>query len=171
MHLIQSLDMPQRKTAIVDPTAFKDILTAASRKAALQRQPSGLSGLRMSEKQFDLLMALTQEYARNLPASLVKRREEQIRSAGKNIYFAWSGGIHRDEPHYYRIQTPSFIIEFDNPQDAANHIHSVWRDLSGDFGADLLKVHYHTSHPLKSAPNSLDSAAYGDRKRFAGSQE
>jgi hypothetical protein len=171
MHLIQSLDMPQRKTAIVDLSAYKDILTAASRKAALQGQPSGLSGLRMSEKQFDLLMALTQEYARNLPASLVKRREEQIRSAGKNIYFAWSGGIHRDEPHYYRVQTPSFIIEFDNTQDAANHIHSVWRDLSGDFGADLLKVHYHTSHPLKSVPNSLDSAAYGDRKRFAGSQE
>jgi hypothetical protein len=101
----------------------------------------------------------------------VKRREEQIRSAGKNIYFAWSGGIHRDEPHYYRVQTPSFIIEFDNTQDAANHIHSVWRDLRGDFGADLLKVHYHTSHPLKTAPNSLDSAAYGDRKRFPGSQQ
>ncbi len=50
------------------------------------------------------------------------------------------------DPHYYRVQTPSFLIELDNTQDGANHIHSVWRDFAGDFGEDLLKEHYQTSH-------------------------
>ncbi|HEY7306930.1 MAG TPA: DUF3500 domain-containing protein [Bryobacteraceae bacterium] len=144
--LIQTLDLSQRKIAVVDPTAYRDILTAASRKAALEGQPSGLSASRMNRKQFDVLMALMQEYAHNLPEPLIERREEQIKSAGKNIYFAWSGGINRGEPHYYRVQTPSFLIELDDTQDGANHIHSVWRDFSGDFGADLLKAHYDTSH-------------------------
>ena len=74
------------------------------------------------------------------------RRIAQINKAGRNIYFAWSGGINRDDPHYYRIQTPSFLIELDDAQDEANHVHSVWRDLTGDFGQDLLKQHYETSH-------------------------
>jgi hypothetical protein len=146
LEMIQCLDLPRREIAIVDPTAYKDILTAASRKAALERQPSGLSASKMTGKQVDVLMALTQEYARNLPEQLVERREGQIRSAGKNIYFAWSGGINHGDPHYYRVQSPSFLIEFDDTQDGANHIHSVWRDFGGDFGADMLKVHYDTSH-------------------------
>src|SRR3954464_3956603 len=100
-------------------TAYKDILTAASRKAALKGQPSGFLASKMNGKQLDALMALTYEYA-----------------ADKDIYFAWSGGINQGEPHYYRVQTGSFLIELDDTQDHANHIHSVWRDLNGDFGAD-----------------------------------
>jgi hypothetical protein len=144
--LIQSLDLPQRKIAIVEATAYKDILTAASRKAALNGQLSGFSASKMNAKQFDALMALTQEYARNVPGKFAERREEQIRTAGKDIYFAWSGGIDQGEPHYYRVQAPSFLIELDDTQDQANHIHSVWRDLNGDFGADLLKLHYDAHH-------------------------
>jgi Protein of unknown function (DUF3500) len=146
LNMIQSLDLPQRKIAIVDPTAYKDILTAASRKAALAGQPSGLSASRMNGKQFDVLMALTHEYAHKLPEELVARREQQIRGAGKDIYFAWSGGIDHGDARYYRVQAPSFLIEFDDTQDNANHIHSVWRDLNGDFGGDLLKLHYETGH-------------------------
>jgi hypothetical protein len=144
--LLQSLDSAQRKIAIVEPTAYKDILTAASRKAALNGQPSGFSASSMNAKQFDGLMALTYEFARNVPGSLAERREEQIRAAEKNIYFAWSGGIDQGEPHYFRVQTTSFLIELDDTQDQANHIHSVWRDLNGDFGADLLKLHYDAHH-------------------------
>jgi hypothetical protein len=144
--LIQSLDLPQRKIAIVEPTAYKDVLTAASRKAALSGQPSGFSASKMNAKQLDGLMALTYEYAHNVPGTVAERREEQIRAADKDIYFAWSGGIDQGEPHYYRVQTPSFLIELDDTQDHANHIHSVWRDLNGDFGADLLKLHYDAHH-------------------------
>jgi len=146
LEMIQSLDPPQQKIAIVDPTAYKDILTAASRKAALDGQASGLPAAKMSAKQFDVLMALMENYARNVPGELNQGRQEQIDKARKNIYFAWSGGINRGDPHYYRVQTPSFLIEFDDTQDAANHIHSVWRDFTGDFGGDLLKEHYQSSH-------------------------
>jgi hypothetical protein len=70
----------------------------------------------------------------------------QVNSANRNIYFAWSGGINRGDRRYYRIQTPSFLIEFDDTQDNANHIHSVWRDFTGDFGRDLLQHHYQDNH-------------------------
>ncbi len=149
MELIHTLDEGQQKVAIVDPTAYEDILTAASRKAALQGQPSGLSASKMNANQFDALMALIEEYARNVPDELAEGRLAQTNEAGRNIYFAWSGGVNRSDPHYYRVQTPSFLIELDDTQDNANHIHSVWRDFTGDFGDDLLQQHYHASHQKK----------------------
>ena len=147
--LIHTLDEQQQKVAIVDPNAYEDILTAASRKAALQGQPSGLSASKMNANQFDALMTLIEEYARNVPDELAEGRVSQINKAGRNIYFAWSGGVNRGDPHYYRVQTPSFLIELDDTQDNANHIHSVWRDFTGDFGDDLLQQHYGASHQKK----------------------
>jgi hypothetical protein len=147
--LIHTLDEQQQKVAIVDPTAYKDILTAASRKAALQGQPSGLAASKMNANQFDALMALMDEYARNVPDELAEGRVAQINKAGRNIHFSWSGGINRGNPHYYRVQTASFLIELDDTQDNANHIHSVWRDFTGDFGEDLLHQHYQASHQKK----------------------
>ena len=146
MELIRSLDEPQLKIAIVNPTAYNEILTGASRKAALQGQPSGLSASEMKSNQFDALMALMEEYARNLPDELAEGRIAQINQASRNIHFAWSGGINRGDPHYYRVQTASFLIEMDDTQDDANHIHSVWRDFTGDFGQDLLRQHYQAGH-------------------------
>jgi Protein of unknown function (DUF3500) len=149
MELIRTLDEEQQKVTIVDPTAYKDILTAASRKAALQGQPSGLAASKMNAKQFDALMALMEEYANNVPDELAEGRVTQINKAGRDIHFAWSGGINRGDPHYYRVQTASFLIELDDTQDDANHIHSVWRDFTGDFGEDLLHQHYQASHQKK----------------------
>jgi hypothetical protein len=91
-------------------------------------------------------MALMEEYAHNVPDALAERRIAQINHASRNIYFAWSGGVSRGDRRYYRVQTPSFVIEFDDTQDNANHIHSVWRDFTGDFGQDLLQQHYQDSH-------------------------
>jgi Protein of unknown function (DUF3500) len=144
--VIRALNEPQQKIALVDPKAYSDILTAASRKAALQGQPSGLPAAKMNASQFDALRALVELYAYNLPDDLAERRMDQINLAGRNVYFAWAGGIKPGEPHYYRVQTPSFLIELDDTQDKANHIHSVWRDFHGDFGGDLLKAHYESSH-------------------------
>jgi len=144
--VIHALDEPQQKIAIVDPKAYRDILTAANRKAALQGQPSGLPGARMNARQFDALRALVELYAYNLPDELAERRMDQINKAGRNVYFAWAGGIKPGDPHYYRVQTSSFLIEFDDTQDNANHIHSVWRDFNGDFGGDPLRAHYEASH-------------------------
>lgn len=144
--MIHTLDEQQQKVAVVNPVAYADILTQASRKAALQGQPSGLSASKMNARQFDALMALMEEYARNVPGELAEARMDQIAKAGRSIYFAWAGGINHGDPHYYRVQTPSFLIELDDTQDAANHIHSVWRDFTGDFGVDPLREHYEASH-------------------------
>ena len=144
--VIQALDPEQRKTAIVDGQAYKDIISFDSRQAALKGQPSGLQASKMNAKQFELLTTLLEEYARNMPDQIAEAREEQIRKAGKDIYFAWAGGTEKCDPHYYRVQTASFLIEYDDTQNNANHIHSVWRDFNGDFGLDLLKLHYQTSH-------------------------
>ena len=57
------------------------------------------------------------------------------------IAFAWAGSLERGQKHYYRVQGPTFLIEYDNTQNDANHIHSVWRDFNGDFGEDLLREH------------------------------
>jgi hypothetical protein len=75
---------------------------------------------------------------------------KRISAAGpwqkRDMFFAWAGGTNPGDPHYYRIQTSAFLIEFDDTQDNANHIHSVWRDLRNDFGGDLLRAHYETGH-------------------------
>jgi len=144
--LIQSLTPEQKKLAVVTKEAPKEILTEASRKAALKGQPSGLEASKLNARQRELLQNLLDEYVDNVPEQVAQVRQEQIKKAGANLYFAWAGGEQYRDPHYYRIQAPSFLIEFDDTQDNANHIHSVWRDFEGDFGLDLLKEHYQSSH-------------------------
>jgi hypothetical protein len=62
------------------------------------------------------------------------------------VHFAWAGGLERGQPHYYRVQGSTFVLEYDNTQNDANHVHSVWRDFANDFGADILKAHYDDAH-------------------------
>jgi uncharacterized protein DUF3500 len=143
---IQSLTAEQKKTAIVSADAPGEILTGASRKAALTGQPSGIAASKLTAQQRELLQNLLDEYCNNVPEQVAQVREEQIKKAGGNLYFAWAGGEQVGEPHYYRIQSPAFLIEYDDTQNGANHIHTVWRDIDGDFGVDLLKEHYQASH-------------------------
>jgi len=105
----------------------------------------------MNVEQFGALRALAELYARNLPDEVAQRRMDQINKAGRSTWFAWSGGTQPGDPHYYRVQTASFLIEFDMTQDNANHIHSVWRDFASDWGGDLLKAHYQDSHLREKA--------------------
>jgi hypothetical protein len=144
--LLEALTPEQKKIAIVTDKAYPDIITMASRKAALEGQPSGLSAAKMTKKQFDLLQTLLSDYANNVPEQMAQAREEHIKKTGTNLFFAWAGVEQRGGPHYYRIQAPTFLIEYDNTQNNANHIHSVWRDYNGDFGLDLLAMHYQQSH-------------------------
>ena len=141
-----SLTPEQKRTAVVTQKVPDDILTEASRKAALKGQPSGLEARQLNAHQRELLDDLLGEYVDNVPDQVALMRREQIKRAGGEIYFAWAGGEKYRDPHYYRIQTSAFLIEFDDTQDHANHIHSVWRDFDNDFGLDLLKEHYQSSH-------------------------
>lgn len=147
--LMNSLTPEQQKTAIVDATAYKDVITYNSRKAAIEGKPSGLLASKMTAAEFEKLMALLEVYADNMPDQEKQARMDKVKAAGKNIYFAWAGVTTPKGPHYYRIQTSTFLVEFDNTQNENNHIHSVWRDFAGDFGEDLLKAHYAASHTVK----------------------
>ena len=141
-----ALTTEQKKTAIVTKEAPKDILTFNNREAALKGEPSGLSAAKMNEKQRAMLSALVEEYAYSFPDDVAQARMEQFKKAGNQLLFAWAGVEEKGGPHYYRVQSPTFLIEYDNTQNGANHIHSVWRDFTNDFGLDLLKQHYETSH-------------------------
>jgi hypothetical protein len=145
--LLLALTPDQKKVAIVDATAYPDILTAASRKAALSGQASGLPVSKMSPQQRGMLEALVSEYVHDVPEEIAESRAEQARRDADKVYFAWAGVEGKGGPHYYRVQAPSFLIEYDNTQNDANHIHSVWRDFENDFGIDVLKQHYESSHP------------------------
>ncbi|MDP9169584.1 MAG: DUF3500 domain-containing protein [Acidobacteriota bacterium] len=148
--MLESLDSSEKNTAIVDKTALKDIITSASRKAALNGAPNGLAASKMTADQYDKLLSIVEVYADNMTPQLAQRRMELARKQPKDAtYFAWTGDTQRGGPHYYRIQTPAFLIEMDCTQDKANHIHSVWRDYEGDWGNDLLKAHYDSSHNVK----------------------
>jgi len=145
--MIESLDKTQQDVAVVDKTALKDIITGAARKAALNGAPNGLSAAKMTAAQYDKLMTIVELYASNVPEAMAQRRMELARKQPKNdTFFAWTGAIERGGLHYYRVQTPGFLIEMDCTQDQGNHIHSVWRDYENDFGLDLLKAHYSASH-------------------------
>jgi hypothetical protein len=143
---MESLTPDQQKTAIVDKEAYKDILTTNSRVAALKGQASGIAASTLNDKQFGLLTDLLHMYADNMPEQLAAARMQQVKAVGKNIYFAWAGVLEFGGPHYYRVQSPTFLVEYDCTQDNANHIHSVWRDFNGDWGMDVLKEHYKMSH-------------------------
>ncbi len=155
--LMMALTPEQRKVALVAEKAYPDILTERSRQAALAGQPSGIAAARMTPAQRKLLDALMAEYVDNLPGEMAGQRRARIKAAGNSFFFAWAGVVERGGPHYYRVQSPAFLIEFDNTQNAANHVHSVWRDFDNDFGVDLLKAHYaaapaghgHTAAPAK----------------------
>ena len=146
LELVQSLTDEQRAIAVVDKTAPKEMITAESRKAALSGQPNGLPFSKMNPKQKDLLGQLVAEYASDFPPPIAGMRMDQFRKTQSNLYFAWAGGMKHGDPDYYRIQTPAFLIEFDKTQDNGNHIHSVWRDFTNDWGGDLLAAHYQAAH-------------------------
>lgn len=102
--------------------------------------PVGLKAGEMNADQKEMLGKLLDEYLKNMPADVESRRRSELKEAGlDNIYFAWWGSSERNERHAYRVQGPTFIIEYNNTQNDANHIHSMWRDLKGDFHIPLAK--------------------------------
>ncbi len=146
--LVKSLDAAQRKVAIVSDTAPQEIITGADRKAK-ELAPPGLSAANMTGAQAELLVQVIKEYVQRYRPELADEDWKKIEKAGiKNVYFAWAGSVEPKQGHYYRVEGPTFLMEYDNTQNNANHIHAVWRDFAGDFGEDLLKQHYEqTPHP------------------------
>ena len=139
--LVMALDEAQKKTAIITETAPADILTKTEVVVA-PLTPPGLAASAMNPKQRELLMQLVEVYTSQMTADVAADRQAEIKQAGVDkIAFAWAGPVEPGQKHYYRVQGPTFVIEFDNTQNNGNHIHSVWRDFESDFGRDLLREH------------------------------
>lgn len=109
--------------------------------------PKGLPASTMNAAQHEVLTALIRQYIDRMPEEIAEIEIEKLRRHGfEGVHFAWAGGLERRQPNYYRLQAPRFLVEYDNTQNDANHIHSVWRDPINDFGANLLARHYARSH-------------------------
>jgi hypothetical protein len=146
--LVRSLDDAQRRRALVAVEAPSDILTGNALEID-PLEPAGISITDLRPQQVDQLVRLMDEYLGRMSDELATSRRARIEASDlSRIAFAWAGSLEVGEPHYYRIQGPSFLVEYDNTQNNANHIHSVWRDFDGDFGRDLLRDHYDAhAHP------------------------
>jgi hypothetical protein len=140
--LIKALNEEQRKTAIFESKAPNEVVTSNKQKVT-PLATAGLAAANMTAEQKTQLQKLVKVYVDRIRGDLAKTDLARIEKAGwDKIYFAWAGGIEKGDPHYYRVQGPTFLLEYDNTQNDANHIHAVWRDFDNDFGEDLLRQHY-----------------------------
>jgi hypothetical protein len=148
--LIQALDEKQRAVAIFDAKAPNDIVNLGTPKAD-PLNPQGIAYDQLNAQQKEKLVKLLDEYLARMPEDLAKQRRDNLQKAGlSTLHFGWAGGINKNDPHYYRIQSKTFLIEYDDTQNNANHIHTVWRDYDGDFGRDWLREHYQSATHGKS---------------------
>jgi hypothetical protein len=139
--LLESLDASQRAKAIIAAAAPGDMITMAQVDIK-PLSPAGIAADAMTAAQRDRLMALIDVYTGYMASDIAADRIARLKKAGvEKITFAWAGETERGRKHYYRIQGPTFLVEYDNTQNDGNHIHSVWRDFNGDFGRDLLREH------------------------------
>ncbi|MEW4570012.1 DUF3500 domain-containing protein [Tautonia sp. JC769] len=137
LRLVQALSDEQKAAAIVSETAPDDVRSANDPQPPAD-EPIGLSYAEMTEAQRDMLRTLVEAYALDMPARVAEAWLTEIRDAGpENVSFAWFGATERNQRHGYRVQGPTFLIEFNNTQNNANHIHSFWRSMLGDFGEPI----------------------------------
>lgn len=177
--LVRSLEESQLDTALLSATAPTDLVTAhrssavpVDRDAAdwtvmevpeglrpaqvdalsLTAVPKGIAATQLDGGQRELLRALLGVYVGRVPDDLADAEAAKYAADGDldQLSFAWAGGLLPGDPHYYRVQGTRLLAEYDNTQDGANHIHTVWRDLGvdagADFGGDVLAAHYAQSH-------------------------
>jgi hypothetical protein len=139
--LLALLDAGQRRMAVIDTRTYGDIVTRnADLVSPLENR--GVEARVMNDAQKAQLRKLIETYAAGFEAPLREARLARASEGFDSIRFAWAGATDRGRPHYYRVQGPKFLIEYDASQDGGNHIHTVWRDFTGDFGRDLLREHH-----------------------------
>jgi hypothetical protein len=145
--VLARLDPRQRTAAVTSDVAPDDILTRHDPVADPTAVPTGVRWGQLTENQQAVLGRLIRLYFDRAPAAVADEAWDAAVDADLDaISFAWAGPVERGGGHYYAVRGPTFLLEYDNTQDDANHIHSVWRDLRRDWGADLLAAHYATAH-------------------------
>ena len=137
--ILKLCDAKQQKIAWIEKKAPNDLRGGGVAQPDTT-PPVGLPVSKMSADQKKLMQGLLSEYLKNMPADVVRERRSAINDAGiEKIHFAWWGSSEQNERHYYRVQGPTFLIEYNNTQNSANHVHSIWRKLSGDFNVVIKK--------------------------------
>lgn len=146
LQLINILSDNQKQKAIFKKTSYPDIVTFNKSEVT----PLDFVGIKVGDLTKDqqmILINLLHEYLSTMPKELSEKRMNNLKlEEFDDIRFGWAGATESGKAHYYRIQGKTFLVEFDNTQNNANHIHLVWRDFDGDFGRDLIKEHYEHSH-------------------------
>ena len=152
--LVKQLTAEQKSTAIFTDKAPRDVINGPARKQAEALSPTGLIARDMNQAQQKLLRQLLNQYLDRFRDEIADADREKIEQAGfEKVNFAWAGQIQPGKPHYFRVQGPTFIFEYDNTQNGANHAHALWRDFKNDFGEDTLRKHYQTHSHNATLPN------------------
>lgn len=145
--LLGQLRAPQKAIAIVAAVAPADILTQNYRRADPNAVAQGVAYEQLDGAQRQALARLVRHYVERAAPDIAAVEWQRIEAAGLDrVTFAWAGPEARGHGHYYAVRGPRFLIEYDNTQNEANHIHAVWRDFTNDWGEDLLAAHYAESH-------------------------
>jgi hypothetical protein len=146
--LVQALSSNELKKALINTVAPAEIITANNRKAMIEH-PEGIGYNELSATNQQLLLQLIKVYVHRYTKLFADNMLKDIHTAGLNkLWFSWAGSTEHalGKPCYYRIQGPTIIIEYDNTQNNANHVHTIVRDLKNDFGGDELLQHYRNGH-------------------------
>lgn len=145
--LLARLQPDQKRVALVSATTYGDILTRNHRSFDPATLPLGIRFAALNGEQREGLIGLIRHYTGRVNDDLDGNAWRKIETAGLDaLSFAWAGGEERGQPHYYVIKGPTFVIEYDNTQNNGNHVHTVWRDLTNDWGLDVLAEHYANEH-------------------------
>lgn len=144
--LMQSIEGRQREEAIISNRSLGDIVAGPGRELSLQSK-EGIALASLTEAQRGGVARILELYAETMRPEIANAAMARVREAGlEQIHFAWAGSLTRGQPHYFRIHGPTALIEYDNTQNGANHVHSVWIDPLGVFGRDMLRAHYQGQH-------------------------
>jgi hypothetical protein len=145
--LFTSLRDAQRAEAVLPGETPRDVILGPTRAADFLGAPKGVAFADLDEAQRTVMVRILHEFAGLLDDEIAREQMERIQSRGLDgIRFAFAGSVADGEGQYWRLHGPTFVIEYDNTQNDANHVHTVWRDLERDFGEDLLRAH-HETHP------------------------
>ncbi len=145
--LLATLTPAQRRVAVVDHAAPPDIRSGTGPRADVRSIPTGIRHDALDAAQRAALERLVRHYLGRARREVAAAEWDRMHAAGlATVTFAWAGSDLAGIGHYYAVRGPHFLVEYDNTQNDANHVHAVWRDLDNDWGEDVLATHYAAGH-------------------------